>query len=170
MKKALLSKLRVCRYGRSLTGLLVAAALPLTTGTASAAALQISQSRGDTQLTCVPVADNTFELSFIHSVSLTPVEDLYQIRRQGQGLTILQTAERFTAHGQGLPSMAGEPDATAFEHKNGTFILQMQRPIRDLIVRTDQRFKNRLHTGQTTVNLNQWPDTGLRIKPVDHCD
>ena len=65
--------------------------------------------------------------------------------------------------------MSGEPDAIAFEHKAGEFILHMERPITDLLVRTDARFKNRLHTDNTTLNLNQWPDTGLRIKPISHC-
>ncbi|MBL4613851.1 MAG: DUF1850 domain-containing protein [Magnetovibrio sp.] len=136
-----------------------------------AAALRIDESRSDVRLACVELVDLKFALSFIHSVSLTPVHDQYRLLNDDQGgYRILQTEERFYAHGQGLPSMYGEPDAIAFEHRNGQFILRLKRPINNLIVRTDSRYKNRLHTGQITINLNQWPDTGLRIYPTDRCE
>ncbi len=135
-----------------------------------ATSLLIEDYRKNTRLGCVALVDQKFALSFIHSVSLTPVHDQYRVLNSGSGgYRILQTEERFIAHGQGLPSMTNEPDAVAFEHRNGQFILRLKRPINDLIVRTDSRFKNRLHTGQATINLNQWSDTGLRIQPVDHC-
>lgn len=150
---------------------MLAAGLMLVASQANATALQITDYRAAQSLACVPLMDNQFALSFIHSVSLTPVEDLYQIETTAEGkYRIIQTAERFIAHGQGLPSMDGEPDAIAFEHHDGEFILHLRRPIPDLLVRTDQRFKNRLHTGTTTIDLNQWPDTGLRIAPQHHCE
>ncbi|MGY0216613.1 DUF1850 domain-containing protein [Endozoicomonadaceae bacterium StTr2] len=160
MKKALSSK----------HALLLAAALMLSAGGASAVSLQIDDYRAGKRLACIPLTDNRFALSFIHSVSLTPVTDFYQIHDDGKnGSRMVQTAEHFIAHGQGLPSLQDEPDALAFEHRDGKFILHLQRPIHDLIVRTDQRFQNRLHLQHQTINLNQWPDTGLRIAPVDHC-
>ncbi|MBU2953530.1 DUF1850 domain-containing protein [Marinobacter sp. F3R08] len=132
--------------------------------------LEISQYREGRLLTCVPVTDGMFELSFIHSVSLTPVTDFYRLITSPVGdLTISQTAEVFIAHGQGLPSLVNEPDALSFEHRNGQFILKMDRKIGRLVVRTDQRFKNRLHTGNSTINLNQWPDSGLLFTPVSNC-
>jgi hypothetical protein len=134
-----------------------------------AIALSIEEYRTESPLHCVEVVDQAFALSFIHSVSLTPVYDQYQLLNSDAGYRILQTEERFFAHGQGLPSLEDEPDAIAFEHSNGQFILRLKRPIHNLIVRTDSRFENRLHTGQITINLNQWPDTGLRIQPIDHC-
>ena len=149
---------------------MLAAGTLLAASQAGAVSLQISDYRAEKPLACIPLTDARFSLSFIHSVSLTPVEDLYQIETDAQAAyRIVQTAERFIAHGQGLPSMEGEPDAIAFEHHDGEFLLRMQRPIDDLLVRTDQRFKNRLHTGTTTIDLNQWPDTGLRIAPRSHC-
>ncbi len=137
---------------------------------AQAMSLRISDSRTDQLLACAALSEPQFGLSFIHSVSLTPVYDQYQLLSTEEGShRILQTQERFIAHGQGLPSMNGEPDAVAFEHKDGEFILHLKRPINDLIVRTDSRFSNRLHTGTIKINLNQWSDVGLRIQPVDHC-
>lgn len=114
---------------------------------------------------------NQFALSFIHSVSVTPVIDYYQIN----DLSIIQTGERFEHHGAGLPSNVNE--GTGWEHKNGFFWLALQRPINKLIVRTDKNYHNLLHLNQTptahvnqviTVNLNQWPDGALWIKPI-HC-
>lgn len=149
--------------------LMLAGAFALA-GNVSAAGLEISQYRENRILTCVPVVDQRFELSFIHSVSLTPVTDYYRLTGpQKDGLAIEQTAEVFFAHGQGLPSLVNEPDATSFERRNGQFILKMNRDIGQLIVRTDKRFKNRLHTGRTTIDLNQWPDSGLLIAPVSSC-
>lgn len=149
----------------------LAAGAVLAASQAGAVSLQINDYRAAQPLACVPLTDNRFTLSFIHSVSLTPVDDLYQIEADSTGAYhIVQTAERFIAHGQGLPSMEGEPDAIAFEHRNGEFVLRLRRPIQDLRVRTDRRFNNRLHTGTTTINLNQWPDTGLRIAPLSHCE
>ncbi|OOV88010.1 DUF1850 domain-containing protein [Oceanospirillum linum] len=182
MKKVLSNKTGIVLLAAAVLQLAACSALGSATGTPAELpepSLHIRDARNGQHFACVPVTERRFELSFIHSVSLTPVRDLYQIENstadagsenRARALVILQTAEHFIAHGQGLPSMAGEPDATAFEHKNGEFILQLQRPIPDLIVRTDHRFKNRLHTGYTTVNLNQWPNTGLRIEPVHHCE
>jgi len=144
-------------------------AIMAVTSTTQASALRIEESRTNQFLDCIELVNNAFELSFIHSVSLTPVYDSYQLVDNNQTYNIIQTQERFFAHGQGLPSLADEPDAIAFEHSDGQFILKLQRAINNLIVRTDRRFKNRLYTGQTTINLNQWPDTGLSILPVAHC-
>ncbi|WP_136680714.1 DUF1850 domain-containing protein [Neptunomonas sp. XY-337] len=161
MKKALLSK--------AIPWLASSFAM-LVSHQSGAVALQIEDYRAAQSLTCVALPTPTFSLSFIHSVSLTPVTDRYRIEQDSAGYRIVQTAEHFIAHGQGLPSMLGEPDAIAFEHKEGEFVLHMERPIPDLLVRTDARFKNRLHTDNTTINLNQWSDNGLRIRPVSHCN
>lgn len=149
---------------------LLLAGVLASAGNLSADGLEVSHYREGRLLTCVPVIDGEFELSFIHSVSLTPVTDHYRlIKSRGGDLAIKQTAEIFVAHGQGLPSLVNEPDATSFERRNGQFILEMDRKIGRLIVRTDERFKNRLHTGNSTINLNQWPDSGLLIAPVSNC-
>ncbi len=160
MKKALLSKISLLGMGVAI----FAASYPLF-----GAALNISQTRSEEFLGCVELRDDSFDLTFIHSVSLTPVIDQYIVITKGGKLSILQTAEHFFAHGQGLPSLVNEPDAYAFESNNGEFILKLNREIPDLIVRTDSRFNNRLHTSDITVNLNQWSDIGLHIVPIQAC-
>ncbi len=103
-----------------------------------------------------------FTLSFIHSVSLTRVVDYYEIR-SGQ---ILQTRELFQTHGAGLPTSPEEPGCTAFVKTRDGFVLEMERPIRQLVVRTDKRYENRLSQGGLTIDLNQWEDQALLILPV----
>jgi hypothetical protein len=144
----------------------------------SGSVLLLEQTRSQVQLACIELNNNQFELSFIHSVSLTQVFDRYQLlesklvvgdKNNSPRLQILQTQERFSAHGQGLPSLVDEPDALAFKHENGQFILDLHRSIKYLIVRTDERFKNRLYTGNKEINLNQWPDTGILVTPLSQC-
>ncbi|MGO3207780.1 MULTISPECIES: DUF1850 domain-containing protein [unclassified Halomonas] len=148
------------------------AALMLLSAASStkAMSLVIEDFRPSIQLDCIDIVDQSFSLTFIHSVSLTPVRDQYRIiGGDDNDHRIMQTEERFIAHGQGLPSMENEPDAIEFEHQDGQFILHLKRPIDKLIVRTDSRFKNRLQTGKTTIDLNQWPNSGLWIYPVSQC-
>jgi hypothetical protein len=106
--------------------------------------------------------DGVFSLSFIHSVSLTPVRDHYQ----AVGRRIVQTAETFQAHGAGLPSGTDEPDATGWEIHDGQFVIRMQRQIPRLVVRTDRNYRNRLHIGGLEINLNGWDDQALELAVV----
>ena len=106
--------------------------------------------------------DGVFSLSFIHSVSQTPVRDDYQ----AIDWRIIQTAETFQAHGAGLPSGVDEPGATGWEHHDGRFIIRMQRPIPGLVVRTDRNYNNRLHIGGQEINLNVWDDQALELAIV----
>ena len=131
--------------------------------------LVLEQSRSSQQFGCIALFENRFELSFIHSVSLTTVFDAYQVTGNKNDYRMVQTQERFSAHGQGLPSLVDEPDSIAFESIDGQFILSLNRPIHHLIVRTDKRFKNRLYTGAEQYNLNQWPDTGISVVIRDQC-
>ena len=106
--------------------------------------------------------DGGFSLSFIHSVSRTPVRDDYQ----AIDWRIIQTAETFQAHGAGLPSGVDEPDATGWEHSDGRFVIRMQRHIPRLVVRTDRNYRNRLHIDGQEINLNDWDDQAFELAIV----
>jgi len=106
--------------------------------------------------------DGRFILSFIHSVSGTPVQDEYRIVVD----RIVQTAERYQAHGAGLPSGTDEPGVTEWYHQEGWFVIQMERPISRLIVRTDRNYRNRLRLDGSEINLNGWPDQALELVVV----
>lgn len=103
--------------------------------------------------------DNSFSLGFIHSVSRTPVRDIYTVRAGA----IVQTSEIFEAHGAGLPSMADELNATAWRHENGHFILDMDRPIGSMIVRIQAAYDNTLRIGEHTLLLATLGQSALRI-------
>lgn len=103
--------------------------------------------------------EDAFSLSFIHSVSETPVRDCYNIR----GAEIVQTRGYFRAHGAGLPSHPNEPGGLSWEKKGNEFVLHMKRPIPKLVVRTDRNYQNRLFIGKRIINLNQWEDQALLI-------
>lgn len=106
--------------------------------------------------------DGVFSLSFIHSVSRTPVRDDYQ----AIDWHIIQTAETFQAHGAGMPSGADEPGATGWEHHGGRFVIRMQRQIPRLVVRTDRTYRNRLHIDGREIDLNGWDDQALELAIV----
>jgi hypothetical protein len=104
--------------------------------------------------------ESRFSLSFIHSVSGTPVRSDYLIA-QGR---IIQIAEVFETHEAGLPYLAEEPDASDWERENGRFRLRMERPINHLVMRTDRRYRNRLHIGGRLIDLNRWGDRALELE------
>lgn len=101
-----------------------------------------------------------FSLSFIHSVSMTPVTDIYRVENG----RIIQTAERFRTHGKGLPSQVNEPYGTGWKNKGDEFVFTMARPIPKMVIRTDKNYKNRLMIGDRTINLNQWEDQALLLR------
>lgn len=112
----------------------------------------------------LPLGDPaTFELSFIHSVSRTPVRDLYRVE-DGQ---IVQTAEIFLAHGAGLPSIADDIDATGWRHENGQFILDMHRLTGPIPIRIQAEFKNTLHIAGTDLPLAELGHPALTLAPCD---
>jgi hypothetical protein len=104
-------------------------------------------------------SDQTFSLSFIHSVSKTRVIDVYEIRAG----KIIQTKEFFKAHGAGLPSSTMEPGGISWEKTKDWFIFHMERPIPKLVVRTDKLYQNRLTLASGVIDLNQWDDQPLLL-------
>lgn len=106
--------------------------------------------------------DGGFSLSFIHSVSQTPVRDDYQTI----DFRIIQTAETFQTHGAGLPSGSDETGLTGWAHHGGRFVIRMQRPIPRLVVQTDRNYRNRLHIDGKEINLNEWDDQALELTIV----
>lgn len=115
---------------------------------------------GNKTLLQVPLADPAqFSLCFIHSVSKTPVIDLYEIKKR----QIVQIREYFSDHGAGLPSNPDEPGGVRWEKQKSGFVLHMQRPIPKLVVRTDRKYDNRLIIQDRVINLNQWEDQALWI-------
>jgi hypothetical protein len=162
----------LCR--RSLHGMRRAASaalllVPALAGTAFAADgdvwLCLTESRGaQAEIARVPLGpEGTFELSFIHSVSKTPVRDSYRVE-DGE---ILQTRETFMTHGAGLPSIANDMDATGWRHKDGYFILDMHRLTGPIPLRIQSQYKNTLHATGTGLPLADLGHAALTLAPCD---
>ncbi|MBE3636766.1 DUF1850 domain-containing protein [Mangrovicoccus algicola] len=159
--------LRILRgTGRAATAalLLLCAALP---GAARAGDgwLCLSETRGaGREIARLPLGpEGTFELSFIHSVSRTPVTDAYRVER-GE---IVQTRETFMAHGAGLPSIANDIDATGWRHEDGHFILDMHRRTGPIPLRIQAQYENTLHIAGTDLPLADLGHSALTLAPCD---
>lgn len=98
-----------------------------------------------------------FELVYRHSVTLTPVISHYRLDATG----IVQTEERFSAHGPGVAS-AGE----GWHREGGQFVLPLERPIERLILRSAPQHENRLIVNDVAIDLFRWPREPLEVKPL----
>ncbi|MDK3073782.1 DUF1850 domain-containing protein [Sedimentitalea sp. JM2-8] len=127
--------------------------------------LCLSETRGaQAEIARLPLgADRTFDLSFIHSVSRTPVIDSYRV----EGGQVLQTHEVFVAHGAGLPSVANDMDATGWRHEDGRFILEMNRLTGPIPLRIQAEFRNTLTVGGSDLHLADLGHAALTLAPCD---
>lgn len=129
------------------------------------ASLCLTETRGQgREIARYPLGqDRVFSLSFIHSVSRTPVTDLYRI----EAGEIIQTAEIFTGHGAGLPSIADDVGATGWRHEGGRFILDMRRPTGPIPLRIQAQYENILHIAGTDLPLADLGHPALTLAPCD---
>ncbi|SDW72860.1 DUF1850 domain-containing protein [Roseicitreum antarcticum] len=97
-----------------------------------------------------------FTLIWRHSVTLTPVYAAYAIDADG---TLRQTEERFAAHGPGM-AFGGE----GWQIRGDQMVLTLNRPIPQLILRSDIPHQNRLIAGDTEIDLTRWPGVPLEIR------
>jgi len=100
-----------------------------------------------------------FALIWRHSVTLTDVRAEYRLV-PGRG--IVQSAERFAAHGPGMAH-----DGTGWRIEDGQIVLDLDRDIDRLILRSAPEHENRLHTDTAEIDLTQWPATPLEIRAAD---
>ncbi len=112
--------------------------------------LCVYQGRTDTELARYATDHSrSFSLSFLHSVSLTPVVDHYEIR----ATAIHQTAEVFETHGAGLPSFTGDVGETGWRMEDDKFVLEMDRQFRRIQLRIQREYLNSLQINDQNVTL-----------------
>jgi hypothetical protein len=101
--------------------------------------------------------DTSVALSYVHSVTRTPVHERYRL----DGTTFVQTELRFQDHGPGLPAQpaAGE----SFAQEGDAFVLRMARPVDGIRARVDAAQSPRLAVGGTDVDLAQWGSRAIRL-------
>ncbi|WP_272010800.1 DUF1850 domain-containing protein [Roseovarius sp. ZX-A-9] len=145
-------------------GMAFGAILSMAVMAHSAPSLCLSSYPDNQPVNAYPLDQNgAFALGFIHSVSGTPVVDTYQI----DAGEIVQTSEIFQAHGAGLPSLGNEMNATGWRHENGKFILDLERPIGEMIVRVQPKYENTLHIADQSIALASLGHSVLRIAACD---
>ncbi|MFO1316788.1 MAG: DUF1850 domain-containing protein [Burkholderiales bacterium] len=106
----------------------------------------------------VPAADPAFTVTYVHSVTRTPVVERYVV----DGGTIVQTEIRFAQHGPGLPT---QPDAGGtFERRDGQFVMTMARRFPVVVMRVHADQQPRLAAGGTTTDLAAWGNRALALR------
>ncbi|MCH8467818.1 MAG: DUF1850 domain-containing protein, partial [Roseinatronobacter sp.] len=100
-----------------------------------------------------------FALIWRHSVTLTPVQAEYLLMPDGQ---IIQTAERFEAHGPGVAH-----DGAGWRSEAGKMVIDLHRPIPRLILRSAPQYEKRLFAGDAILDLTKWPAIPLEIRVAE---
>ena len=120
------------------------------------------QARDGRLLARLPAGEGgAFALTFIHSVSRTPVRDEYRVVAG----RIVQTAEIFEAHGAGLPSFADDVGATGWRHRDGHFVIDLERPTGPIHVRVQGEYVNAIHAGGTDLALASLGERAVTVVP-----
>lgn len=151
--------------GRAAFAALLLMPVAVARAESTASWLCLTETRGNqSEVARLPLGpDRRFDLSFIHSVSRTPVTDSYHVV-DGE---IVQTREVFVAHGAGLPSIADDMDAIGWRHEDGQFILDMNRHTGPIPLRIQAQFKNTLHIAGTDLPLARLGYPALTLAPCD---
>ena len=150
---------RIARFG--LVAVLLAAP-----ATALAACLTLAGYPDGARLSllALPPDDAAFSLVYTHSVTRTPVTELYRI----DGSAIVETEMRFEQHGPGLPT---EADAGGtFSRADGRFVVTMDRHFSTIVMQVHRDQSPRLIAGTRTLDLAQWGNRALALGAIaDPC-
>jgi hypothetical protein len=106
---------------------------------------------------------DAFAVSYVHSVTRTPVEERYRV----EGATIRQAEIRFVEHGPGLPTEADE--GHAFRRRDGRFVVTMDRRFEAIAMRVHADQSPRLATAGRDVDLAAWGNRSIALVPAGDC-
>ena len=128
---------------------------------AGASCLALLPADGGAPLAVValPGPQYAFRVTYVHSVTLTPVDERYVVT----GDRIVQTQIRFVQHGPGLPTA---PDAGGtFEERDGAFVVRGHREFDRIVMRFDAAQRPVLSTSAATLDLARWGRRAVAIAP-----
>ena len=101
--------------------------------------------------------DPTFRVTYTHSVTRTPVDELYRV----DGTRIVETEIRFVEHGPGLPTA---PDAGgAFERRDGRFVVRGARSFDRIVMRVHADQHPTLEAGAQSLDLARYGNRALAL-------
>lgn len=148
---------------QGLRGLAALASVTLIMGGTSAAhdctSREIEVVRLQDGMTLASLPKDAFTLVWRNSVTLTKVYADYIFDTDGQ---IIQTTERFAAHGPGMAH-----DGPGWHVEDDQMVIELHRHVPRLILRSAPAYENRLIAGETEIDLTQWPATPLEILSTD---
>ena len=124
---------------------------------AHAACLTLASHPDGTRLSllALPEEDTSFSITYVHSVTRTPVTERYHL----SGNDIVETELHFEQHGPGLPT---EADAGGtFTHSDGRFVVTMDRRFRAIVMQVHRDQSPRLMAGTRALDLAQWGNRAL---------
>lgn len=111
-----------------------------------------------------PVDQPVFVVSYVHSVTRTPVVESYRIESGG----IVQTEIRFEQHGPGLPTQADA--GGSFEQRDGQIVATMARRFDVIVMRVNADQSPRLTAGGHEHDLAAFGDRALALRASpDRC-
>jgi hypothetical protein len=140
-----------------------ALALLLAANVNAACALELFDFPGGTPLARTPLpADRTFVLHYVHSVTLRPVESSYVVRDN----RIVQTAETFDEHGPGMATETGPGERLETQRtaSGARFVLNMERPLPEVVVRLHPVPAFKLLANGETIDLAQWGASAVELR------
>lgn len=148
---------------RSGAALLAALAPGLAAAALDSACLSLSANPGGEALLRfgLPGGDPAFTITYVHSVTRTPVVESYRI----EGDAIVQTQIRFAQHGPGLPTQADA--GGAFERRDGQFVVTMTRRFPVIVMRVHAQQQPRLVAGGVALDLAKWGNRSIALRAMD---
>ena len=146
------------------SALLLGLALP---GIALAACLKLASHPDGATLErmALPASAPDFTITYIHSVTRTPVEERYRV----DGATIVETQMSFSQHGPGLPTAADA--GSTMQTVDGRFVVTMARSFDEIVMRVHADQSPQLQAAGRTTNLAQWGNRALVLHAANGgCD
>lgn len=140
-------------------GLLLVPGLAFAAAGADTACLAIASHPDGRPLAQVEAGREAFTVSYVHSVTRTPVEERYRV----EGDAIVETEIRFRRHGPGLPT---EADAGGQWRRDGdAWVVSMARRFHTIAMRVhaDQRWRLVAEGDPRPVNLAQWGNRAVAL-------
>lgn len=131
-------------------------------GVAHGACLAVASHPEGERLSAValPQDNPSFVVTYVHSVTRTPVEERYRVDDE----TIVETEIRFEEHGPGLPT---EPDAGAqWTRRDGRYVVTVNRRFPRVVMRIDSSTHPTLAASARIVDLAQWGNRALVLEAV----
>ncbi len=141
------------RAGALLLGLL----LP---GIALAACLELASHPDGVVLERIVLPAPAFTLTYIFSVTRTPVEERYRV----DGATLVETQMAFSQQGPGLPTAADA--GGTMRTVDGRVVVTMARRFDVIVMRVHADQSPQLHIADRAIDLAAWGNRALALRAV----